>query len=215
MSGRSAMAENSARDRILADIRAALRTTPADKPPPPAAIARPSFSDNDRFRAFVQRLEAVAGTWEEVAKAADVPKAVAAYAAQHELEKQVAVAPALAHLDWDAAGLKIDTQAPAPARQLGLTEAVCAVAETGTLVLSSSADHPTTLNFLPEYHLVVMHKDSLVTHLEDAWQLMRQHHQVWPRTVNLVTGPSRTADVEQTIQLGAHGPRSLHVLIVA
>lgn len=208
------MAEKSARDRILADIRAALRTTPAEKPPAPELIARPKLIDTDLLQAFAQRLEAVAGTWEEVAKTADIPKAVAAYAAQHELEQPIAVAPALAHLEWAAAGLNIDTQAPAPSRQLGVTEAICAVAETGTLVLSSTAKHPTTLNFLPEYHLVVVSKDALVGHLEDAWQVMRQHHEVWPRTVNLVTGPSRTADVEQTIQLGAHGPRSLHVLIV-
>jgi L-lactate utilization protein LutC len=54
-----------------------------------------------------------------------------------------------------------------------------------------------------------------VAHIEDVWARMRSDKRVMPRTVNFITGPSKTADVEQTIQEGAHGPRRLHVILVA
>jgi len=50
--------------------------------------------------------------------------------------------------------------------------------------------------------------------MEDAWALLRAERCSLPRATNIITGPSRTADVEQTIQLGAHGPRRLHVLLM-
>jgi L-lactate utilization protein LutC len=89
------------------------------------------------------------------------------------------------------------------------------VAETGSLVLLSSPQTPTRLNFLPDHFLCVLQAERVVPYLEDAWQLIRTEHGTMPRTVNLVTGPSRTADIEQTLQLGAHGPRRLHVLLWA
>jgi len=61
---------------------------------------------------------------------------------------------------------------------------------------------------------VVLMRCGLVKHIEDVWARLRECCSDWPRTVNIITGPSRTADIEQTIQLGAHGPRRLHVLLV-
>ena len=81
------------------------------------------------------------------------------------------------------------------------------------MVLLSGPDSPTSLNFLPDYHVVLVRAPQLVRHIEDVWQRLRERGDV-PRTVNFITGPSKTADVEQTLQLGAHGPRSLHVIYV-
>ena len=95
-----------------------------------------------------------------------------------------------------------------------VTRAFAGVAETGSLVLLSSPQSPTSLNFLPDVHVVVLARERIVRHLEDAWALLRSEVPAMPRTVNFITGPSRTADIEQTIQLGAHGPRGLHVILV-
>ena len=122
---------------------------------------------------------------------------------------------------------------------VSLTPCLAAVAETGTLLLVSGPDTPTTLNFLPDTHIVVLHAGQVVAGYEDGWDLLRARRvpdpapqageggspqsgdrvgaggpESWPRTVNLITGPSRTGDIEQQIQLGAHGPRRLHVLLV-
>jgi L-lactate dehydrogenase complex protein LldG len=97
---------------------------------------------------------------------------------------------------------------------VSVTGAFAGVAETGTLVLVSGPEHPSTLNLLPETHIVVLRRDQLVGSYEDAWALLRVMGRGMPRTVTMVTGPSRTADIEQTLQLGAHGPRRLHIVLI-
>ena len=88
-----------------------------------------------------------------------------------------------------------------------------AVAETGTLMLPSAPDRPTTLNLLPDTAIVVLAANRVVGPYEDAWDLLREAGGM-PRNVMLVTGPSRSADIEQTLELGAHGPRRLHIVLV-
>jgi len=78
----------------------------------------------------------------------------------------------------------------------------------------SGANSPTSLNFLPDNYLCILRRERLVKHIEDVWQRLRDEHTGLPRAINFITGPSRTADVEQTIQLGAHGPRRLHVILL-
>jgi L-lactate dehydrogenase complex protein LldG len=104
------------------------------------------------------------------------------------------------------------------------------------LMLASGSGTPTTLNFLPDTHIVVLHAGQIVASYEDGWDLLRtlasrtpapppqageggspqsgDRVGALPRTVNLITGPSRTGDIEQRIQLGAHGPRRLHIVLV-
>jgi L-lactate dehydrogenase complex protein LldG len=94
-----------------------------------------------------------------------------------------------------------------------VSEAFCAIAETGSLVKLSSDASPTALNFLPDNFICLLQRQRIVRHIEDVWDLIRKEQAGMPRAVNIITGPSRTADVEQTIQLGAHGPRRMHVII--
>ena len=88
------------------------------------------------------------------------------------------------------------------------------MAETGTLMLPSGSETPSTLNFLPDTHVVVLKSRDVVGPYEEAWDRLRAGGKTLPRTVNFVTGPSRTGDIEQTIYLGAHGPRHLHILLI-
>ena len=100
--------------------------------------------------------------------------------------------------------------------EVGLSHAAAAVAETGTLVLASGADNPVTLNFLPETHIVVVEDKDLVGGYEGAWEKIRARFgkRAMPRTVNFVSGPSRTADIGGQLVMGAHGPRRLCVILV-
>ena len=100
--------------------------------------------------------------------------------------------------------------------RVGLSHAFAGIAETGTLALVSGPDNPTTLNFLPETHIVVVEAQTIVGDYEAFWAKLRAAYGegTMPRTVNFITGPSRSADIEQTLLLGAHGPRTLHILIV-
>jgi len=125
--------------------------------------------------------------------------------------------PRLASVPWESAGTLQVRRGPSDGRDLAaVSHAFAGVAETGTLVLTSGADNPTTLNFLPDVHIVVVAASDVAADFETAMARLRERFGAgsMPRAVNLITGPSRSADIEQTLILGAHGPRKLHVILV-
>jgi len=169
-----------------------------------------------RIDLFVRMAEEVQTTVARVASPENVPAEVARYLAAENLPAELVMAPdpALDALPWRERPLiGIRRGRAEAADQVSLTPCLAAVAETGTLMLTSGAQTPTTLNFLPDTHIVVVHAGQIVASYEDGWDLLRARGGL-PRTVNFVTGPSRTGDIEQRIQLGAHGPRRLHVVLV-
>lgn len=194
------------------DVRRALDARNGAIDSPPLLPALPKGSLSQVFRAG---LEKVSGTMSEVTVLAEVPGAVAGYLSGHGLAPEVVVAPSLESLDWAAAGIQAGFGATRGNDLVGVSLAWRGVAENGSLVLLSGPENPTSLNFLPDHHIVVLHTGDLLPHPEPVWVALRERGEKgWPRTVNLITGPSRTADIELTIQLGAHGPRSLHVVLV-
>ena len=164
-----------------------------------------------RFRA---RAEASASTCDRVAAMADAPGAVARYLDAHRLPKSGCVWPRLAGLDWKAAGLELEPRAAKGEDLVGVTGAFCALAETGTLAMVSGPDTPASASLLPETHVALVPLARLVPYMEDAWDLMRAELGRLPRAVNYISGPSRTADIEQTLVLGAHGPYRVHIVLV-
>lgn len=125
--------------------------------------------------------------------------------------------PRLKDIDWKSADMTVRAGAVRKTDRIAVSYAFAGVAETGTVVLLSGAKRSTRLNFLPEVHGVIVEKSTILSHYEDIWMLLRKEssqHPILPRTINLITGPSRTADIEQTLLMGAHGPRCLIVLIV-
>ena len=97
---------------------------------------------------------------------------------------------------------------------VAVQQAFAAIAETGTLMLPSAPVRPTTVNLLADTAIVVLRASSVVGAYEEAWDKLRSEMGAMPRNVMLVTGPSRSADIEQTLELGAHGPRNLHVVLI-
>jgi len=97
---------------------------------------------------------------------------------------------------------------------IGITGCFCAIAETGTLVFASGTDSPPATFLLPETHVAIVRADQIVAGMEEAFARLRAGRGALPRAVNLVSGPSRTGDIEQTIVLGAHGPRRVHIVVV-
>jgi L-lactate dehydrogenase complex protein LldG len=87
-------------------------------------------------------------------------------------------------------------------------------------MLISGPESPTRNNFLPDTHIVVMRGSQVVASYEEGWTRLRRRGErgdggsTMPRTVNFITGPSRTGDIEQRIELGAHGPRRLHIVLI-
>jgi len=174
-----------------------------------------------RLDLFVKMAEAVQTSVARVASEGDVPGEVARYLAAENLPAELKMAPdpGLDALPWaDRPLLQISRGKAEPGDAVSLTPCLAAVAETGTLMLISGEATPTTLNFLPDTHIVVLRSGQVVASYEDGWDLLRAQSTnssgVLPRTVNFITGPSRTGDIEQKIELGAHGPRRLHVILI-
>ena len=173
---------------------------------------------------FRQMAERMASTVDNVATMGDVPDAVARYLVSQGLGPRLVVWPLLAELNWAAAGVEAEARRPKRdesqgADPVGVTGCFCALAETGTLVLTSSAETPSSTHLLPETHIAIVPAARIVATMEDAFSLMRAERggvaRMMPRAINMVSGPSRTGDIEQTIVLGAHGPYRVHIVVVA
>ncbi len=213
----------SARDDILARVRARIGRADADTPRERAALRKVLESPvrgplpaprGDRTERFVARSLALASTVTRVASDVDVPAAVVAYLRDGGLPLQLVCGAAVAGYDWGGAGLAANVRPARDDDPVGVTGCFCAVAETGTLMLCSAAESPAAVSLLPETHIAVVHAARIVDHMEDAFALLRRELQRPPRAVNFVSGPSRTADIEQTIVLGAHGPYRVHLVVV-
>lgn len=214
----------SAREIILRELRRSLGRsgplTPAVAAPLDGRLERPAPNlkpalAGDLAERFGEKLETAGASVERIAGADEIGAAIGRYLEAHGLDTRLVAAadPLLERLRWPR-GLVVETRASAGRDAAGLSVAFTAVAESGTLVLVSGPGRPTTVNFLVEHHLVLVPAERLVPHLEDAWARLRTARWPLPRTINLISGPSKTADVEQTIQLGAHGPKALHVMVI-
>jgi L-lactate dehydrogenase complex protein LldG len=168
----------------------------------------------DLVAAFRERAEASASTTDRVAAPAGAPAAVVKYLEARELPRVGCVWPQLAGLDWRGAGLTLEARAAQDKDAVGVTGVFSAIAETGTLMVCSGADTPATVSLLPETHVALVPVGRIVPFMEDAWDLARAELGLLPRAVNFISGPSRTADIEQTIVLGAHGPYRVHIILV-
>jgi L-lactate dehydrogenase complex protein LldG len=186
----------------------------------PAANLIPGRGQLDRegrVALLAQMAEAVSAEVRRLGRIDEVAATVSAYLRQHNLPQRVVAAP---DRRLDAAGwegqplLRLRRGNAAEDDPTGVTLAVAGIAETGTLMLASSPERPSLLGFLPETSVVVVFASDIDGAYEQSWARLRGALGTPPRSVNLITGPSRTGDIGQKIELGAHGPRRLLVLIV-
>lgn len=177
----------------------------------------------EQLALFVRMAEQMNCTVERLRSADEIPAAVAEYLRSRNLPMSLGLAPdpELKALPWDGQPMLQLHEGRARNEDLAsLTPAFAGIAETGTLMMLSGEQHPTTLNFMPDHHVVALKASQVVGAYEDAWARLREARRNaeggfdMPRTVNMITGPSRTGDIELTIHLGAHGPRSLHILLI-
>lgn len=213
------------RDKILSRIRESLRRgelSHSEKAklaeqmnchsrgilPKRAALPHP-----DLVNLFIEQTQAALATVYQLQSLSDVSSIVFDYLKSRQLILSICISndSILDSIEWHSECV-IKKELPTPYDLVSVTSSFCGVAETGTLVLLSSPESPTTLNFLPEIHFVLLSAKNIVAYYEDAWDLIRAKN-LTPRTVNFITGPSRTADIEQTVQIGMHGPKQVFILL--
>ena len=221
----------SGREAILAKVRASLAEAGDDagrravvetrlaRPPKGVIPARGKLPEDARVDLFEKLATKFAATVQRVRSHDDVPKAVSAYLRAKNLPAAVRVGAdrRLAAMPWDRQkALEVRAGPSDGDDEAGVSHAFGGIAETGTLVMVSGKDNPSTINFLPEHHIVVVEAADVDGDMESVLAKVRKKFGKgkMPRTLNFITGPSRSGDIEQKIILGAHGPRALHIIVV-
>lgn len=208
----------SAREKILA------RIAEANRKPDKEALShhlaahpsgpKPADFNNLKNR-FAERAIKLSSDVLETEDRNRIPDLIADYLKQKSLPMKGVCWPVLSHLQWVDAGLEIEARSAKDSDMVGITGAFCAIAETGTLLLLGGEETPASVSLLPETHVAIVDPSRIVATMEDAWELLRREFGEPPRTVNFISGPSRTADIEQTVTLGAHGPYRVLVILAA
>ena len=220
----------SARDDIFANLRRSLHVSGNEAPRRAAVAARiaasspgviPARGQIDaagRVELFQKMAEAVQATVAVVERPDDVPAEAARFLRDANLPATLRRGddPRLAAMPWETTALDIATGRSDGGDLNAISHAFGGVAESGTLAMISGPENPTTLNFLPDNHIVVVDVRDIAGDYETVFARVRERFGkgVMPRTLNFITGPSRSADIAQTMLLGAHGPRTLHIVIV-
>ena len=215
------------RREVMAGIRRALGVTGAERPRQDAVAsrlaqtplgvipARGQLTEADRVALFRHQAEKAHATVCIVGSPDLVPDEVARFLRELNLPATLrrGTDRRLAALPWERTALTLAIGPSEGADLNAISFALGGVAESGTLVLTSGPDNPTSLNFLPDTHVVVVHAAEIAGDLESVLRRLPGAGAL-PRSVNLITGPSRSGDIEQTLILGAHGPRRLHIVVI-
>ncbi|MAM68577.1 MAG: lactate utilization protein [Rhodospirillaceae bacterium] len=216
----------SPREDILGLVRDAIGRS-ADSPPPStpeyanAALipARARGTPSELVRRFIDLATEAESTIDRIATIAELGTAVAGWLADNDLPSNIVAAPdpALDGAGWDDTGLTVRRGAATGEDLVSVTPTFAGIAETGTLMVTATPDNPYTLNFLPDTHIAVLDTGTIVGGYEDAWARLRRNGEKGgdlPRSVTLITGPSRSSDIERIVTIGVHGPRRLHIVLV-
>jgi len=208
------------REQILTSIRSALgRTAGQSVPPLPQPVLRVPYSDHKALvDTFVQSLEKLAGKAIVVRAAADVVPALAKI-----LEGKRLVASNASYLEncgiRALPNLQTGFTDPAAWREacatadIGITSVDYALASTGTFVMLASQQEARLESLLPPVHIAVFPRSRIVANLDALLGLLPLPAEQTSSMV-LITGPSRTADIEQILIRGVHGPGEVYAVIV-
>lgn len=215
-----------ARAAILAKVSQALGRETASPEEKAAAMARLASPKPNllpkrgqlelpaRIELFLSMAKDVATTFVRAVDLNAASREIGDYLAANALPFQVMMAPDSRLDAVNDARLVVKRGTARAEDAVGVTIAFAGVAETGSLAVLGDAKTPNGLNFLPDTHIVLLPASRVVPTYEDVWALLRSEYGPLPRVVNFITGPSRTGDIEQTILLGAHGPRRLHIILL-
>ncbi|MEM9371644.1 MAG: LUD domain-containing protein, partial [Pseudomonadota bacterium] len=161
---------------------------------------------------FIAKAVAADATASRIASTDDLPKALAEELRNRNLPAQIRTgSDPVFDRDWGTVERTIGPgRIEEPAT---LSRAPFGVAETGTLIFTSGPENPVTLTFLGETHFAVVRAEDIRPGFDEMWADWRASG-LDPRTTNMVTGPSRSGDIGQVLQLGAHGPVALHIFVI-
>ncbi len=208
------------RDSILHKVRTAIGRSvgQAPAPVPEVYFHQPTMTMDERIARFKGALEVLAGRVTVVASGSAARDMLASL-----IDGKTSVASntpflrecGIADLPGVRSGIvdRAELRDVCATAEFGITGADYALADTGTLVMIASAENPRLVSLLPPVHIAVMPCSRLLTSLDELLTTLPDPARLTSSMV-LITGPSRTADIEQILVRGVHGPREIHVVLV-
>ena len=210
------MAETS-RDAILARIRQGL-TQPALLPPRPDFVApvHPPLSDVDPVVAFAESFQRVGGEFYYCESLPHLAAQIAGFRQRQQVGAPYVWEPKMQALLYKAGvAFRADDTDFVGQADVGLTSCEALVARTGSVLVSAATASGRRLSIYPDQHLVLARPSQVVTEIGDALRMVQARYgSQMPSMISLTSGPSRTADIEKTLVLGAHGPRRLALFLL-
>lgn len=209
---------STARDDILSAVRrasSAKRAADNSATGGPVLPSRAQGSPDELRMRFCDMARFAGASVEIVADRDRAPGAIAAFLSREALGDRLVMTtdPSLVSLPWGATPrLQVRPGLPLADDVVSVTGAVAGIAETGSLLVASGAATANALHVLCETHIVLLRAQDMRGSYEEALAMLGAK---MPRAATFITGPSRTADIEKTPQIGVHGPKRLHIVLVA
>lgn len=179
--------------------------------------ARAQLEHEAQLTLFMDKVQQSQSTVERIESVENLPSAISKYLSGRNLPQEVRATadPFFDDIPWDSMKtLTVERGPTQPNDHCTVTKGFSGIAETGTVVMYGDKNNPHTANFLPEVNFVVMRERDVAGTIEDVWTKLRANGQDMPRALSMITGPSRTGDIAQQIEMGAHGPRQVHILLI-
>ena len=209
---------DTSRDAVLARIRQGLAVGPAPLPPQPdfAAPVHPPLNSDDIVVAFAESFQRVGGEFYYCESLAHLATQIAGFRQRQQVGMPYVWEPEMQVL-LQAAGVAFradETDFIAHA-DLSLTSCEALVARTGSVLVSAATASGRRLSIYPDQHLVLARPSQVVAEIGEALRVVQARYGAqMPSMVSLTSGPSRTADIEKTLVLGAHGPRRIALFLL-
>ncbi|MDM5148108.1 LUD domain-containing protein [Candidatus Persebacteraceae bacterium Df01] len=141
-----------------------------------------------------------------------LPTVVADYLRARQLPPTIVCTDDWINIDWKVAGIDAQYRAPVSEDTCGVSGVKAAAADSGAMLVTGNTPHELTVSLLPPYHIAIVNEAVIVPTTADVLAPLAAAP---PHTIALFCGPSRTADIEQTLTIGAHGPVAVHVIIIS
>jgi len=210
------MEETTSREKILKKIRNAL-ISKTENPYPSLDMDSSVYNDFTEYKdiTFAEKFTLAGGKFIYCENESELRTNLQALVTEKSFETIVCKDPLITEI-LDKSNIQYtDKVIELDENSAGITQCEYLIARQGSIMVSSKQISGRRLNVFPETHIVIARTDQIVEELKEAFQLIKTKYQPeFPSLVSLITGPSRTADIEKTLVMGAHGPKDLYVLLM-
>ncbi len=210
------MDETTSREKVLKKVRNAL-ISKNENPFTSIDIDSPVYSkvEDTPDITFAQEFTKVSGKFIYCEDVKELKENLSALIAENEWNNIFCIDPEIERVLKDAGISYKSDEDDFLSMEVGITHCEYLIARLGSIMISSRQISGRRMNVFPEHHIVIANTSQIVPDIKDALLGMKERYgKDLPSLVSVITGPSRTADIEKTLVMGAHGPKELYLFLI-